>query len=275
MEKKRRRIGMWIVGIVLLLLLLMALLGAFDMGLKTVGYALQEPSVEQPVRLALITDLHACRYGENQHKLLAAVQAQAPDAILLGGDIFDEDRRQDHAWTTVRALAAKYPCYYVTGNHEHRCEDLEQILQGLTDLGVQVLRGDWADLQVRGQCIRICGVDGAPSAGEQLGRLKSGLAAAAPADCTVLLAHLPEQIETYQSYGFSLVLSGHVHGGQWRIPGLVNGLFAPGQGFFPKYAGGLYELPGGRLIVSRGLARESTPLPRIWNPPELVMVELY
>ena len=91
---------------------------------------------------------------------------------------------------------------------------------------------------------------------------------------TVLLSHRPELFEIYQKYEFDLVLSGHAHGGQWRIPGLLNGLFAPNQGLFPKYAGGRYDYDGGTMIVSRGLARESTRIPRIFNRPELVIVDV-
>jgi predicted MPP superfamily phosphohydrolase len=91
---------------------------------------------------------------------------------------------------------------------------------------------------------------------------------------TILLAHRPEEIERYSAYHFDLVLSGHAHGGQWRLPGIVNGLLAPDQGWFPRYAGGEYLVNGTTLIVSRGLARESTRIPRIFNRPELVVVDL-
>ena len=91
---------------------------------------------------------------------------------------------------------------------------------------------------------------------------------------TVLLSHRPELAEMYQKYKFDLVLSGHAHGGQWRIPGILNGLFAPNQGILPRYAGGRYDFEGQTLIVSRGLARESTLAPRIFNRPELVIIEL-
>ena len=69
-------------------------------------------------------------------------------------------------------------------------------------------------------------------------------------------------------------VSGHAHGGQVRIPGLVNGLFSPGEQWFPKYAGGEYRVEETLLIVSRGLSRESTAMPRIWNRPETVVIEL-
>jgi predicted MPP superfamily phosphohydrolase len=91
---------------------------------------------------------------------------------------------------------------------------------------------------------------------------------------TVLLAHRPEYIDSYLDYDFDLILSGHAHGGQWRIPLLINGLYAPNQGWFPKYAGGRYELGNSTFIVSRGLAKESVRVPRIFNPPELVVIDI-
>lgn len=92
---------------------------------------------------------------------------------------------------------------------------------------------------------------------------------------TILLTHRPERLDVYCQYGFDLVLAGHAHGGQWRIPGIVNGLWAPNQRLFPAYAGGRYEQNGTTMIVSRGLARESTWLPRWYNRPELVIIDLH
>ena len=125
--------------------------------------------------------------------------------------------------------------------------------------------------------LRICGVDD-PSAfaGESgwLEQFRACQALTGDSRYTVLLSHRPERTEDYAGRGFELVLAGHAHGGQWRLPGLLNGLFAPDQGLFPTYAGGRYALGDTTLLVSRGLARESTRLPRFYNRPELVMVEL-
>ena len=89
----------------------------------------------------------------------------------------------------------------------------------------------------------------------------------------ILIAHRPERIEDYKQYSFDLVLSGHAHGGQVRIPGIMNGLYAPHQGLFPKYAGGMYTHDNLTHIVSRGLSVNSR-LPRIFNPPELVIISI-
>ena len=90
----------------------------------------------------------------------------------------------------------------------------------------------------------------------------------------ILLAHRPSYIESYLEYDFDLVLSGHAHGGQWRSPFLINGVYAPDEEWLPRYAGGQYEFTNGQMIVSRGLARESTRVPRIFNRPELIIVEI-
>ena len=115
-----------------------------------------------------------------------------------------------------------------------------------------------------------------PAAGEAAWRnqLERAAAQADPDFFTILLTHRPERVEAYQGRGFDLILAGHAHGGQWRLPGVVNGLLAPDQGLFPAYAGGRYELEGSTLIVSRGLARESTRVPRIFNRPELVIIDV-
>ena len=90
-----------------------------------------------------------------------------------------------------------------------------------------------------------------------------------------MLALSPKHKDIYLTYSIDLIISGHSHGGQWRIPFILNGLYAPNQGFFPKYAGGKYEHGNTAHIVSRGLSKNSTRIPRIFNPPELVIVELH
>ena len=90
-----------------------------------------------------------------------------------------------------------------------------------------------------------------------------------------MVSHRPERVEYYEQYGFDLVLCGHAHAGQFLIPFANRGILAPNQGLFPEYVNGRYDLKNGSImIVSRGLARESTPLPRFFNHPELLIVEV-
>ena len=281
-SKKRK---LWVAGVLAALVLLAFII--CDSRLKTVYYTIESDKLSAPVRIALITDLHSCRYGENQKNLIKAVQKQNPDVVLLGGDIFDDKVPHGNAELTVKQLAEQYPCYYVTGNHEYWSREVGTIIDIIKGYGVTVLSGECDTIEINGQTINICGVDD-PDAEVYLAegepvelQLKRAEEAAKAAEMTVgeeiftvLLSHRPELYEIYQNYGFDLVLSGHAHGGQWRIPGLLNGLFAPNQGLFPEYAGGRYDYADGTMIVSRGLARESTPVPRIFNRPELVIVDM-
>lgn len=270
--KKKRRI--WLP---LAVLLAGTVVAALDARLAVRHYRLETVRVSAPVRIALLTDLHSCDYGEGQAGLLKAVAAEGPDVVLLGGDIVDDDARMDpeRAYTAASALAASWPTYYVSGNHEFWSGEADAIKTALEARGVTVLEGACVPVAVDGQTIQLCGVDD-PAAGEAVWRaqLERAAAQADPDLFTILLTHRPERVEAYRGRGFDLILAGHAHGGQWRLPGVVNGLLAPDQGLFPPYAGGRYELEGGTLIVSRGLARESTRVPRVFNRPELVIIDV-
>lgn len=279
LEKKRKKQIVITVAAVLLVLLMIAC----DARLKIVCYTVESKKINQPVRLALITDLHSCSYGKKQSTLVDAVKKQNPDVVLLGGDIFDDKLSYDNAEVAIRQLAEQYPCYYVTGNHEYWSQDIGTILEIVRSCGITILSGDCDTIEINGQTINICGVDD-PDVAEylvegvpietQLMMAEEAVTSAGTEHYTILLSHRPELYELYQDYDFDLVLSGHAHGGQWRIPGLLNGLLAPNQGLFPKYAGGRYDYETGTMIVSRGLARESTPIPRIFNRPELVIIDV-
>lgn len=248
-----------------------------DSRLAVREYRVESAHVTAPVRLAVLTDLHACFYGEGQADLLSAVAEQSPDLVLLGGDIVDDDpgMPEERALETVEALAARWPVYYVTGNHEFWTGRVEEVKDRLRARGAVVLEGVCRTVEAAGQTIQVAGVDD-PAVGEAAWRAQLS-AAAAGVDgehFSLLLTHRPERVEDYAGLGFDLILAGHAHGGQWRVPGLINGLIAPDQGLFPRYAGGRYRLGESVLVVSRGLARESTRVPRLFNRPELVVVEV-
>ena len=248
-----------------------------DTSLTVQIYTVESGKVEAPVRLALLTDLHSCDYGEGQRELLDAVEEQDPDLVLLGGDIVDDgpEMPEERALATVEALAERWPTYYVTGNHEYRTGLAEEIKELLAGRGAVVLEGTCALVTVGEQTLQICGVDD-PAVGAAVwqSQLEDVTVALEGDVCSILISHRPERVADYTGRGFDLVLSGHAHGGQWRIPLLGVGLIAPNQGLFPRYAGGTYDLEGTTLVVSRGLARESTRIPRLYNPPEVVVVDL-
>ena len=280
---KRKRTMLLILSAVLLALIL----PGFYNALTVRRYSVEAPGIARPVRVALVTDLHSCAYGEGQRELLDALDAEAPDLVLLGGDIFDDDLPDGNAETFLRYVGARYPAYYVTGNHEYwsGAAGFARKMAILADCGIPRLSGETAAVEVNGSRITVCGVDDpyawADSDGfteRTEGSFREQVAlVAAQAEAgtyTILLTHRPELPDVYSQYDFDLVLAGHAHGGQWRIPGILNGLWAPNQGLFPAWAGGRYDRNGTVMIVSRGLARESTRVPRWYNRPELVMIDL-
>ena len=278
MKTLRKRWKIWLAaGAVLAALAVWALWT----GLVVRTYTLETAKLDQPVRLLLLTDLHSTVHGREQQALIDLVRAQAPDAVLLSGDIADDEVPHRGTELLLEAVAGKYPCFYVTGNHEFWAEGTEEILEMFRRYGVTVLAGTWSDLTVRGQTIRIFGVDdpegfeAAPGEAVPAGWLEQWETCRAGLEegtFSVLLSHRPELTELYRGSGFDLVVSGHAHGGQVRVPLLLNGLYAPNQGFFPRYAGGLYDLDGTALAVSRGLS--ISRLPRVFNPPEAVVIDL-
>lgn len=262
------------------IIIVLALL-AFDVRLKIVQYTITSEKIKKPMRIALVTDLHSCKYGAGQKTLIDAVDREKPDMILLGGDIFDDEIPDDNTKIFLSAIAKKYPCYYVTGNHEYWSMRVHEMLDWLRAHGIEDIGGKTIRTSVNGNDISLSGLndpDEARYTGEGDGmKAELGRAMNERDDTafTMLLTHRPSFVNLYKDAGFDLVLAGHAHGGQWRIPGILNGVFAPDEGFFPKYAGGFYHFDnGGEMIVSRGLARESTRVPRIFNRPELVIVNL-
>lgn len=266
--------------IIIVTFIIILLFCMFDVRLKTVHYKIFTEKIKSSIKIALITDLHSCKYGNNQKQLINAVKKENPDIILLGGDIFDDKISDKNAEIFIEYISTKYPCYYVTGNHEYWSNRIDEMLEKIKSYNVKILDGKTEIIKIRNQEINISGIDD-PDAenytdkGEVFYSQLEEIEKNKNNDLfTILLAHRPSYIKSYLEYNFDLVLSGHAHGGQWRIPFLLNGLFAPDEEWFPKYAGGQYIFDNGQMIVSRGLARESTIVPRIFNRPELVIVEI-
>lgn len=244
------------------------ILSAISFPLRTVRYTLVSRKVSKKVRIVQISDLHSCSYGKDMKNLINAVDAAEPDIIVLTGDIFDNRTDNKNSDTLLKAIAKKYPCYYVSGNHEYWGKMWDTFSRRAGNFGITVLQGENVDIDG----ITICGA----SAKSDIGDSVKVCADNADTDSfNVLLAHFPEKIDFYRSFGkFDLVLSGHAHGGQWRLPPFINGLYAPGQGLFPKYAGGRYDFDDTTFIVSRGLSRTMEHFPRIFNNPELVVIDI-
>ena len=239
------------------------------------------PQAFSGFRIAQISDLHNAEFGTGNERLLTRLKEAKPDIIVITGDMIDSRRTDvEKALNFADGAVEIAPTYYVTGNHEQRVGDaFAQLSEGLTGLGVHVLRGEGEILWRDGASITLLGVDDPsfyamelPGISAEGQMLTDMLDLCRESGYTVLLAHRPELVETYAQAGVELVFSGHAHGGQVRLP-FVGGLVAPGQGLFPQYDGGLYTIGNTNLVVSRGLGNSIIPL-RVNNRPEIVLAEL-
>lgn len=237
-------------------------------------YVFRSPKVRgalEGFRITQVSDLHNRSFGKDNCRLMALVEAQLPDLLVITGDLTDSYHPDpERALDAARRLAKLAPCYYVTGNHEHRMtlERQTEFYRALERAGVTVLRNE-AVLLGMGEGFRLIGVDCNQARTDALRELMADRPAE---ELNVLLSHKPHYAKYYEQAGVDLVFTGHAHGGQFRLPG-VGALFAPGQGPLPKYTAGMYRLGKTVMCVSRGLGNSSFPL-RVENKPELVTVIL-
>jgi predicted MPP superfamily phosphohydrolase len=262
-----------IIVIVSLLILIFTIKG-LNNNLSVTTYKLKTSKLISSIRVAILTDLHSCFYGSNQECLINNIVVNNPDLVLFVGDIVDDKLPGDNAYITLKRVADKYPAYYVSGNHENYTGKIDTIKQVIREQAVHVLSGEQVKIKLKQNNILIKGLDDPEIGNVEYMRQVDALSNLSNNDYTILLAHRPERHDDYQQIPHDLVISGHAHGGQWRIPKLLPGLYAPHQGLFPKYTSGIYQLKNSKQLVSRGLSRENIKIPRFYNSPELIVLDL-
>jgi len=252
----------------------------------------------------LIHELHAMK---PDLIVITGDMIQDDDSDPREGSVITTDNPARPLLETAPKIA---PCFMVLGNHESNIPRTDLLCDELDAFGITVLHRAHDDepdmveaLELRGNAVYLCGADDPyfdrrerprhPSMAERMAedrdrfghgivgwrrRLRHEYAQiAGDRRLTLLLSHRPEEFALYRELGFDAAFSGHAHGGQWRIPLLLNGLYAPHQGFFPKHAGGVYTYAhtdaAGKFthIVSRGLSKKR--MVRIFNRPELWQVD--
>lgn len=231
-------------------------------------------------RIAQISDLHNQEFGEGNAKLINLLTQTDPDIIVITGDLIDSRQTDigialDFARRTIQIA----PVYYVSGNHEARVAEYEDLKMGLVEEGVTVLDNRKVQITREGERINLIGIDD-PSFREDylfgnaefVSRQAIDALQNASDGYTVLLSHRPELFDAYVGSGIDLVFSGHAHGGQFRLP-FFGGLVAPNQGFFPKYDAGRFTEENTTMVVSRGVGNSIIPI-RFNNRPEIIVVTL-
>ena len=267
---------------VLLVLIIWTIWGNTALMVSTVTVSSNRiPTAFNGFLIAQVSDLHNAVFGENNAELLQILSECKPNIIVVTGDLVDAEHTDiDVALDFAKEAAQIAGTYYVTGNHEGSLSQYDELKTGLESMGVVVLEDTSMQLEYNGEKVTLIGLSD-PSftlKGNMLGEVPAmvdtklrGLIGDKD-DYTILLSHRPELFETYVNCGVDLVLSGHAHGGQFRLP-FIGGLVAPNQGLFPKYEAGLYTKGDTNMIVCRGLGNSIIPI-RFNNRPEIVLLEL-
>ncbi|MDD7148692.1 MAG: metallophosphoesterase [Lachnospiraceae bacterium] len=250
-----------------------------------VSYRVKSTKVKEKFSFVLLSDLHNKSYGRHNEKLAEAILDLKPDCAIVAGDMYTSraGSSYEHAVELLGAISEKLPVYMANGNHEHKTDydrktfgDMyDRYRAELDSYGLKLLVNERVQLADRN--ISICG--------SQIGRecfqhfkrfpmpedyLDKLVGRAEKDKFQILIAHNPDYFEEYAAWGADLVLSGHIHGGIVRFPGL-GGMVSPAVKLFPQYDGGIFQIGGSTMILSRGLGTHAIPV-RMWNPGELVYV---
>ncbi|MBR2277996.1 MAG: metallophosphoesterase [Eubacterium sp.] len=252
--------------------------------LDITNYKITSTDIENTLKIVHLSDLHS----SSRKNVLESTRKLRPDLIMITGDfINDKCRHKDKMLDYGKNLAEIAPVYYITGNHERRLENFEEIMVDLCGIGFNVLLDEIAEVKINGSVINILGLDENQASFEAYAERKKGTfrykdespllhELEEKKGFKIVLSHFPENFEiveqmNYSKYDFDLQLSGHAHGGQFILP-FIGPVLSPGQGLFPKYAKGSFgERP--KLIVSRGIGNAEFPF-RLFNHPEIVAIRL-
>lgn len=236
------------------------------------------------LKIVQLSDLHSKPFG----KVLKKVKEINPDIICITGDyINDKCKNKGKMLEYGKELVKIAKVYYITGNHERRLENFDELMQELSNIGFTVLLNSVSVFNDKGFDVYILGLDENQADFKDYKARRNGTFIYKDMNSyfneiqnksgfKIVLSHFPENFEkikemNYSQYDFNLQLSGHAHGGQFCLP-FIGPVFSPGQGLFPKYAKGSFgERP--KLIVSRGLGNAEFPF-RLFNHPEINVIEI-
>ena len=232
-------------------------------------------------RIAHVSDLHNAEMGKDNETLLTMLRDADPDIIAITGDLIDSRNTDiEVALQFVREAVKIAPCYYVTGNHEARISEYDELKEAMKAAGVTVLEDAQTEISMEGETITLIGVNDHSYQTDYLFGDAESVMNAKLEDLhtendgfTILLSHRPELFDSYVDHGMDLVLSGHAHGGQFRLP-FIGGVVAPNQGLFPEYDAGIYTDGNTNMLVSRGVGNSILPF-RINNRPEVILIDLH
>lgn len=223
---------------------------------------IESEDIHRPVKICVLSDLHCRPFGKKQSRIQKIVERENPDLIIIPGDLFDKGRNYEVSFELIEALKGR-TVFFTSGNHDNYIPEIEQFRERMRNMGVHVLENAGErfneDIVIAGLCDS--GRTPVLSAEEVNELVPYG-------SYRILISHRPNHIDLYSEIDYPLIICGHVHGGQWRIPVIKKGIIGPQQGLFPRYSDGIHDLNGNQMYISRGLASADGRIPRLYNNPE-------
>lgn len=225
-------------------------------------------------KIVQLSDLHGAEFGEDGMGLVEKVKELEPDIIALTGDFVTDEGDLAAVEKLASRLTELCPVYFVSGNHEFGSGLAVKVRNILERAGVKYLSNEYLTISRGEDGILLGGVEDPLAYADMLSpdELAQKMNDAAPDAFKILLGHRNYWMTEYPELPVDLIFCGHAHGGLIRIPG-VGGLIGTDRRLFPDFDAGEYNNGRYTLIVSRGLGN-SVPIPRVFNRPEIVCVEL-
>lgn len=281
MKQKHRFVKYFVIVIIICVLVFGVDLVLSQKYISITSYICENNKIKQNFKIVHLTDLHNYQFGSKNQHLISKVKTEAPDVIFLTGDMLNADEeRTDILTDLIRQLVLIAPVYASLGNHEIEYVQLSgnrDLIAQMEEAGAVVLDKEYLDMEINGQEVRLGGVYGyVLSPDDKEDPEQTFMKEFQDTDrFKILLSHVPEGLLLWKSmehWDVDLVFSGHVHGGQVRIP-FVGGLYDQEEGYFPTYTKGMFECGNGTMVLSAGLGN-SRGVPRVNNLPELVVCEV-
>lgn len=285
MNRKKR----WMKFIVLLIVICISVfLYCFFQSSKLVTVTYKAcTDINESIRIIHLSDLHNAEFGSDNSEIVRIVKEHNPDLIFMSGDMLNKDDRNTTViLNLIASLKDIAPVYYGYGNHEYQWERKwkKSLKPDLESAGAVVVNNDYVDIEFKGSSLRIGGYMGYYRQPHMFtsdkNRIKKEKAFAEDFENTdrikLLINHIPTQWLDWKyinKYPIDVVFCGHYHGGCIRIPFIDQGVFAPYVGWFPPYTKGIFIGKKATCVLSAGLGTEYF-IPRLNNPPEIVVVEL-
>ena len=243
------------------------------------NYTINSNKVNDNINVTIISDLHENIFGEDNTDLIKKIEKQSPDIILVAGDMTNEDSTDIKLVTNLmKCLSEIAPVFYSLGNTEYDniTKFNSDIIKQLENVNVTVLDKEYEDIKIKNTTIRVGGMYEYAFALNGNSTYKFLCDFQHTENYKIMIAHRPDSFifgDASEVWDIDLVVSGHTHGGQVRVP-LMGGLYVGDQGYFPMYDKGLFDLNKIKILITSGLGSGHQKIPRFNNVPEVVNLKI-